>query len=219
MIQTDEKNHTCEKIIEKLTSLDYIVLAAMHHTDLKTMIKVPPVELVVSCKKFFDCNLMKKMDKLPSLKLQTKIQNWLNSVEYLQYTKNINKSLTIEEKEKIRKIYVKLQLKSHDLSELTNQGMNLLEKKKLELIQQWNILAEFNKSKDIISLKESMDKFVISIPAMFTMGIANGTQFVEMFQTMGIGMYEYMSANPKINPIFLDYLSNSKGYDTLDEGK
>ena len=97
--------------------------------------------------------------------------------------------------------------------------MNLLEKKKLELIQQWNILAEFNKSKDIISLKESMDKFVISIPAMFTMGIANGTQFVEMFQTMGIGMYEYMSANPKINPIFLDYLSNSKGYDTLDEGK
>ena len=44
MIQTDEKNHTCEKIIEKLTSLDYIVLAAMHHTDLKTMIKVPPVE-------------------------------------------------------------------------------------------------------------------------------------------------------------------------------
>jgi len=91
MIQTDEKSHTCEKIIENLTSLDYIVLAAMHYTDLKTMIKVSPVELVVSCEKFFDCNLMKKMDKPPPLKLQTKIQNWLNSVEYSQYTKNIRR--------------------------------------------------------------------------------------------------------------------------------
>lgn len=211
MIQTDDDN-TCEKIISNLTSLDYIVLAAMHYTDLKTMIKISPIELVVSCEKFFDCKLMKKMEKTPPLKLQTKIQNWLNSVEYLQYTKNINKSLTLEEKEKIRKIYVKLQLKSHDLSELTNQGIDLLEKKKIELIKHWNILIEFYKLKNPISLKKSMDKFAISIPVMFTMGIANGTQFVEMFKIMDIGMYEYMSANPQINPIFLDYLSNSSGY-------
>jgi hypothetical protein len=209
MIQIDEDSNTCEKIITNLTSLDYIVLAAMHYTDLKTMIKVSPVELVVSCEKFFDCKLMKKMDKTPPLKLQTKIQNWLNSVEYLQYTKNINKSLTLEEKEKIRKIYIKLQLKSHDLSELTNQGIDLLEKKKSELNQHWNILIEYNKSKDIIHLKESIDKFANSIPIMFTMGIANGTQFVEMFKTMDIGMYGYMSKNPEINPIFLDYLNNS----------
>ena len=211
MIQTDDDN-TCEKIISNLTSLDYIVLAAMHYTDLKTMIKISPIELVVSCEKFFDCKLMKKMEKTPPLKLQTKIQNWLNSVEYLQYTKNINKSLTLEEKEKIRKIYVKLQLKSHDLSELTNQGIDLLEKKKIELIKHWNILIEFYKLKNPILLKKSMDKFAISIPVMFTMGIANGTQFVEMFKIMDIGMYEYMSANPQINPIFLDYLSNSSGY-------
>ena len=211
MIQTDDDN-TCEKIISNLTSLDYIVLAAMHYTDLKIMIKISPIELVVSCEKFFDCKLMKKMEKTPPLKLQTKIQNWLNSVEYLQYTKNINKSLTLEEKEKIRKIYVKLQLKSHDLSELTNQGIDLLEKKKIELIKHWNILIEFYKLKNPISLKKSMDKFAISIPVMFTMGIANGTQFVEMFKIMDIGMYEYMSANPQINPIFLDYLSNSSGY-------
>lgn len=210
MIQTNEKKD-CEKIIATLTSLDYIILAAMHHTDLKTMIKVSPVELVVSCEKFFDCKLMKKMDKKPPLKLQTKIQNWLNSVEYLQYTKNINKSLTLEEKEKIRKIYVKLQLKSHDLSELTNQGMDILEKKKKELIQYWDILVKFYKSEDTKSLKEAMDKFAISVPIMFTMGIANGTQFIEMFKTMNIGMYEYMSANLEINPIFLDYLSDSNG--------
>jgi len=211
MIQTND-DEDCEKIIANLTSLDYIVLAAMHHTDLKTMIKVSPVELVSSCEKFFECKLMRKMDKNPPLKLQTKIQNWLNSVEYLQYTKNINKSLTLEEKEKIRKIYVKLQLKSHDLSELTNLGINLLEKKKIELIQYWNILVEFHKLKDHISLKESMNKFAILVPVMFTMGIANGTQFIEMFKTMDIGMYEYMSANPEINPIFLDYLDSSSGH-------
>jgi len=56
-----------------------------------------------------------------------------------------------------------------------------------------------------------MDKFAISVPIMFTMGIANGTQFIEMFKTMNIGMYEYMSANLEINPIFLDYLSDSNG--------
>ena len=211
MIQTNDEED-CEKIITNLTSLDYIVLAAMHHTDLKTMIKVSPVELVSSCEKFFECKLMRKMDKNPPLKLQTKIQNWLNSVEYLQYAKNINKSLTLEEKEKIRKIYVKLQLKSHDLSELTNLGIIVLEKKKIELIQYWNILVEFYKLKDAISLKNSMDKFAISVPVMFTMGIANGTQFIEMFKTMDVGMYEYMSANPEINPIFLDYLGGSSGH-------
>jgi|ETN07SMinimDraft_1059922.scaffolds.fasta_scaffold34132_2 hypothetical protein len=216
MIQTDGEHRTDkkeghEKILVNLTSIDYIVLAAMHYTDLKTMIKIHPVELVVSCEKFFDCKLMKKMDRNPSLKLEIKIQNWLNSVEYLQYTKNINKLLTLEEKQKIRKIYVKLGLKPHDLSELTNNGVDFLEKKKSELNQHWNILVEYNKSKDIIYLKESMDKFANSIPIMFTMGIANGTQFVEMFKTMDIGMYGYMSANPEINPIFLDYLNNPNG--------
>ena len=52
-----------KKIIANLTSLDYVVLAAMHHTDLKTMIKMNALELVESCEKFFDCGFMKKMEK------------------------------------------------------------------------------------------------------------------------------------------------------------
>ena len=163
MIQTDGEHRTDkkeghEKILVNLTSIDYIVLAAMHYTDLKTMIKIHPVELVVSCEKFFDCKLMKKMDRNPPLKLEIKIQNWLNSVEYLQYTKNINKLLTLEEKQKIRKIYVKLGLKPHDLSELTNNGVDFLEKKKSELNQHWNILVEYNKSKDVELLKLLSEK-------------------------------------------------------------
>ena len=58
----------------------------------------------------------------------------------------------------------------YDVTE--NENAKSVEDPKLN--QQWNTLVEYNKSKDVIHLKESMDKFAISIPIMFTMGIANG---------------------------------------------
>ena len=41
---------------------------------------------------------------------------------------------------------------------------------------------------------------------MFTTDIASGKLFSEMFKTMNLGMYDYLSNNPLIHPIFLDYL-------------
>ena len=77
-----------KEIISNFTSLDYVVLSCMHYTDLKVMIRINPLDLVVSCEKFFDCEFMKKMNQEPSSQLKLKIQNWLNSIEYKQYTKN-----------------------------------------------------------------------------------------------------------------------------------
>ena len=59
MENTDKSNS--EEFISKFTSLDYVVLSCMHYTDLKIMIKINPLDLVVSCKKYFDCGYMKKM--------------------------------------------------------------------------------------------------------------------------------------------------------------
>jgi len=195
-----------KEIISNFTSLDYVVLACMHYTDLKTMIKINPLDLVVSCEKFFDCKFMKKMNQEPSPQLKLKIQNWLNSIEYKQYTKNTAQSLSTNDKERIRNIYAKLELQPHDLSELTDSGNKFLKNKEYEIKQQWDTLVKMNDSQDIINLKKSIDECAILIPLMFTTEIANGKLFSAMFKTINLGMYEYLSNNPLIHPIFLDYL-------------
>jgi len=195
-----------EDIISNFTSLDYVVLSCMHYTDLKIMIKINPLDLVVSCEKFFDCGFMEKMNTEPPMELKNKIQQWLESIEYRQYTKNTNEILSITDKEKIRKIYSKLELKPHDLSELTNTGIRFLENKEIEIKKQWEIFMKFNDNKDDINLKKSIDEFAISIPLMFSTGVANGKIFSAMFKTINVGMYDYLSKNPAIHPIFLDYL-------------
>jgi len=195
-----------EKAISNLTSIDFVVLAAMHDTDLKTMIKINALDLVKSCEKFFELEIMQKMNHEPSPELKTKIQNWLNSVEYKQYTKNTNQTLSVTDKENIRIIYSKLGLKPHDLSELTQTGEVFLEKKINEIKNKWEILIEHNKSNNPIKLKEEIDKCSKIIPIMFTIGIANARLFSEMFKTMNLSMYGYLSKNKNIHPIFLDYL-------------
>ena len=195
-----------EDIISNFSSLDYVVLSCMHYTDLKVMIKINALDLVESCEKFFDCGYMKKMDKEPPVELKNKIQRWLNSIEYRQYTKNTNEILSTTDKEKIRKIYFRLELKPHDLSELTDSGIRFLENKEIEIKNQYEILIKFNDTKDIVNLKKSIDKFAISIPLMLSTEIMNGKVFSTMFKTMNIGMYDYLSENPIIHPIFLEYL-------------
>ena len=195
-----------EDIISNFSSLDYVVLSCMHYTDLKVMIKINALDLVESCEKFFDCGYMKKMDKEPPVELKNKIQRWLESIEYRQYTKNTNEILSTTDKEKIRKIYFRLELKPHDLSELTDSGIRFLENKEIEIKNQYEILIKFNDTKDIVNLKKSIDKFAISIPLMLSTEIMNGKVFSTMFKTMNIGMYDYLSENPIIHPIFLEYL-------------
>jgi len=204
-MENNDKSNS-EEFISKFTSLDYVVLSCMHYTDLKIMIKINALDLVESCEKFFDCGYMKKMNTEPSTELKNKIQQWLDSIEYRQYTKNTNQTLSITDKEKIKRIYSKLELKPHDLSELTNSGMKFLDNKEIEIKNQWSILTKFNDAKDVTNLKKSIDMFAISIPLMFTTGIANGRIFSAMFKTINVGMYDYLSENTIIHPIFLDYL-------------
>lgn len=204
-MENNDKSNS-EEFISKFTSLDYVVLSCMHYTDLKIMIKINALDLVESCEKFFDCGYMKKMNTEPSTELKNKIQQWLDSIEYRQYTKNTNEILSITDKEKIKKIYSKLELKPHDLSELTNSGMKFLDNKEMEIKKQWSILTKFNDAKDVTNLKKSIDMFAISIPLMFTTGIANGKIFSTMFKRINVGMYDYLSENNIIHPIFLDYL-------------
>jgi hypothetical protein len=200
-----EKTYS-DKIISNFTSLDYVVLSCMHYTDLKVMIKINPLDLVVSCEKLFDCEFMKKMNGEPSSELKLKIQNWLNSIEYKQYTQNTAQSLSANDKHIIRNIYSKLELSPHDLSELTDSGIIFLEIKEFEVKQQWDALVQMNVSQDSINLKKSIDECAVLIPLMFTTGIANGQLFSAMFKTVNLGMYDYLSENPLIHPIFLDYL-------------
>ena len=204
-MNTSNKSNS-DEIISNLTSIDFVVLAAMHDTDLKTMIKINALDLVKSCEKFFELKIMQKMNHEPSPELKIKIQNWLNSIEYKQYTKNTNQTLSVDDKESIRRIYSKLGLKPHDLSELTEAGEVFLEKKINEIKNKWKILIEYNKSNNPIKLKEEIDKCSKIIPIMFTIGIANARLFSEMFKTMNLSMYGYLSKNKNIHPIFLDYI-------------
>ena len=55
-------------------------------------------------------------------------------------------------------------------------------------------------------IEKSIDEFAISIPLMFSTGVADGKIFSAMFKTINVGMYDYLSENTIIHPIFLDYL-------------
>ena len=59
---------------------------------------------------------------------------------------------------------------------------------------------------DNINLKILIDECAIVIPLMFSSGVADGKLFSEMFKKMDVGMYEYLSKNTLIHPIFLNYL-------------
>ena len=63
-----------------------------------------------------------------------------------------------------------------------------------------------NKLNDNINLKILIDECAIVIPLMFSSGVADGKLFSEMFKKMNVGMYEYLSKNTLIHPIFLNYL-------------
>ena len=83
------------------------------------------------------------MNHETSPELKMKIQNWLVSIEYKQYTQNTNQTLSVDDKESIRRIYSKLGLKPHDLSELTEAGEVFLEKKINEIKNKWKKDAIF----------------------------------------------------------------------------
>ena len=63
-----------------------------------------------------------------------------------------------------------------------------------------------NKLNDNINLKILIDECAIVIPLMFSSGVADGKLFSDMFKKMNVGMYEYLSKNTLIHPIFLNYL-------------
>ena len=72
-IMKNPNHNNDDQIIESLTSIDFVVLSAMYDTDLRTLIKISALDLVKSCEKFFDYNLMRKMNHEPSSELKIKI--------------------------------------------------------------------------------------------------------------------------------------------------
>ena len=202
----DSSSENSDEIIKGLTAIDFVVLSAMHETDLKTMMSLDVLELIKSCEKFFDCNFMQKMKHEPSPELKTKIQNWLNSIQYKQYIQNTNQTLSVQDKQSIRKIYLKLGLKFHDLSELTDRGKQFLEKINADVQKEWGMLVKYHQTNNPTKLKEEMDECGKFIPIMFTSKIATPRLFSDMFKMMNLSMYDYLSKDKEIHPIFLEYL-------------
>ena len=157
MENTDKLNS--EEFISKFTSLDYVVLSCMHYTDLKIMIKINPLDLVVSCEKYFDCGYMKKMNTDPPTELKNKIQRWLDSIEYRQYTKNTNEILSITDKEKI--ILKKLR---HQIASGLETEDGLIEKQREILLirKKINEFIQTRISKKVIPI-EKIDPTLVSL--------------------------------------------------------
>ena len=93
-----------------------------------------------------------------------------------------------------------------NIGNVNSKDSYVLEKKEFWIKQQWGKLQEMNKLNDNINLKILIDECAIVIPLMFSSGVADGKLFSEMFKKMNVGMYEYLSKNTLIHPIFLNYL-------------
>ena len=90
---------------------------------------------------------------------------------------------------------------------LEKKGEDIVEKKILELEENWALLMKHYEAKEKEPLRNEMSNMKGMFPMMFIMGIANGAIMAQMLQMNHINMNDYF-----INePIQIDYLTDPNG--------
>ena len=90
---------------------------------------------------------------------------------------------------------------------LEKKGKEIVEKKILELEENWALLMRHYEAKEKKPLREEMSNMKGMFPMMFIMGIANGAMMAQMLQMNHMNMNDYF-----INePIQIDYLTDPSG--------
>ena len=90
---------------------------------------------------------------------------------------------------------------------LEKEGLDIVEKKILELEENWALLMKHYEAKEKEPLRNEMSNMKGMFPMMFIMGIANGAMMAQMLQMNHMNMNDYF-----INePIQIDYLTDPSG--------
>ena len=99
---------------------------------------------------------------------------------------------------------------------LEKKGLDIVEKKILELEENWALLMKHYEAKEKVPLRNEMSNMKGMFPMMFIMGIANGAIMAQMLQMNHMNMNDYF-----INePIQIDYLTdpNAEPYTSESSG-
>ena len=87
---------------------------------------------------------------------------------------------------------------------IEKEGLDIVEKKILELEENWALLMKHYEAKEKEPLRNEMSNMKGMFPMMFIMGIVNGTIMAQMLQMNHMNMNDYF-----INePIQIDYLTD-----------
>lgn len=182
-----------EDLIKNLSTKEYLILGALKQTDLHVLTKFHPVEIVQMYEKFFQCGLIEIMNRKLTWQEGVKVQNWLNSQEFKQYQNNVNKLLDWDEKQLIKKTYERLGLsEKDDVVDITARGNEELEKKRVELNEEWKNIISLYESKNKDQFHQIIEKNKSNLPLYMIMGLVNGSMMGIMMSKMDMNLDTYM---------------------------
>ena len=87
---------------------------------------------------------------------------------------------------------------------IEKEGLDIVEKKILELEENWALLMKHYEAKEKVLLRNEMSNMKGMFPMMFIMGIANGAIMAQMLQMNHMNMNDYFIDEP----IQIDYLTD-----------
>jgi len=206
---------TVAELIRTLSPKDYIVLESLRRDDWQLSLKLGTMELMAITEKLFRCGLIKRLDREPTFDEKEKLLKFMDSPAYKQHAKRIEQLATPEFKERVKAYMKKLGFESeYDLTELTDKGKELLNKKIKELKSEWGKLVSIHKTKDGKKLKQEIDNYRFDFPMMLYMGFSSGFIMSSMFNSLGIGMGGYLAEDPMmLEPIMEPIIMELEGFE------
>ena len=213
--QDQVERRTVAELLRTLSPKDYIVLESLRRDDWQLSLKLGTMELMAITEKLFRCGLIKRLDREPTFDEKEKLLKFMDSPAYKQHAKRIEQLATPEFKERVKAYMKKLGFESeYDLTELTDKGKELLNKKIKELKSEWGKLVAIHKTKDGKKLKQEIDNYRFDFPMMLYMGFSSGFIMSSMFNSLGIGMGGYLAEDPMmLEPIMEPIIMELEGFE------
>ena len=208
--RVEERRKELEEL-DNLTTEDYVALKSCKDFDPRLFLKIGTIEAMNSLIKLFEAGYIKKLDRPLTFSEKEKSEIFKDSAEYQQYEKRIKRIADEEYYDKAKEFSQKLDVKNQDDSlDITQEGIELLEKKKKNLELLLSEMKEYVRKNFTIGFKNLVNSNKKDLPLFMVMGLMNGT-------TMGI-MMSKMDMNHEQTMIGMEQIYNQVNNDSYSDG-
>lgn len=206
----EEKRKELEEL-DNLTAEDYISLKSCKENDPRLFLKIGTIEAMTSLIKLYEAGYVKKLDRQLTFSEKEKLETFKDSAEFQMYEKRIKRIADKEYFDKVKEYAEKLEIENKDDSlEITEDGIELLEKKKQKLELLLGEMKECVRKNSPTGFKVLVNNNKKDLPLFMVMGLVNGT-------TMGIMMAK-MDMNLDQTMFGMEQIYNQVNNDSFSDG-